>query len=175
MCVRMPRSIAPVLLSFALSAIGCAASRVSFVPCPRIADWAKASGPLARSVTLWTQWGGPFAKFCVWTEGDAAAKPLCDWILDNSSTEFMRNNVWWAIGCIGQRRAEDGSVARDLPASGRRRTSARRAELEAGGDIEVDWGVLGALPYLRISLVPDGQAAPADAGPPALPLDLRDE
>lgn len=78
--------------------------------CRAIADFANASTPNSdHEVTLQTDWGGSIlgkdgeiaVKHCQ-HDGYAPGKKLCDYLLENASTEFGTNNFLRAFACVSK-------------------------------------------------------------------------
>ena len=105
--VRIGAAALSVLLSLAGGCSTTAPERDEI--CPEIARFANAwSDYSAHSVVLFTDWGGVFSedktaiaeKTCQRGQ-DTASRRLCNYLMENTSTEFAEVNMRRALSCLG--------------------------------------------------------------------------
>lgn len=92
--------------SIAIFLTGCVGEPVYMTDssfCDRLSDYA-ATVPKGESRTVKLIRGGRWLvdhyKTCQSEEGDAAGKAYCEWLMENTSTEFMEANVNRALSCL---------------------------------------------------------------------------
>jgi len=99
---------------FVVTALAIACSACASTPhladtsmCEHLDSWAKIV-PAGQSSTVKLIRGGMWMvnhyKTCEHSDGDKAAGVFCEWLMENTSTEFMESNINRSITCLqGQR------------------------------------------------------------------------
>ena len=120
--------------------------------CAEMARFAN-STPLGetRSVNLVTDWGN-LTKACS-DGGTKSGKEFCDWLIQNTSTEFQHHNIRRALVCLGDSGiwVGPGGALPDYVSGRIESYAARGADEGVRIEIEYSDGVEGQLPSLEIT------------------------
>jgi hypothetical protein len=124
--------------------------------CAKLADFAKATADTrVHTVTLLTDWNLPEATRACQRPDEQAEIKLCNWLLENSSTEFMTVNIDRVLSCAGLVRSQPNQKLYIEALAGKVRSIRPSfTSMKIALTVEFDSSPKDALPWLSVTVGP---------------------